>query len=403
VRVVFVNEGYWPSEVATAQLLTDLAQDLARRGHDVTVWCHASKGVAQAKAEHEGVRIERLAGLSERVFVNVRPFRYAMFLLSCAVRALFASPPDVIVTLTTPPMLDVVGWLATIRGARWITWQMDLYPEVLEAAALLRRDGLLARMWKAIRSQFWRRSERVVTLAPAMAERVQASARHARIEVISNWTDDRAIRPMPIDGHPFRRDHGLTNDDLLLMYSGNIGWLHPMTSLVEALTRVGHEPGIHCWFVGGGRRRGEVFEAYKRHQWPGVKFLPAQPRERLNWTLTAADVHAITLFDAAQDTVAPSKLYGVLAAGRPIVMIGAPGGEVARVIQEAQCGWVLPEKDSGGALADLLLAWRDDRAELMRHGAHGRRWLDDNASQRLRLERWRSIITSPSRSNSSAP
>jgi glycosyltransferase involved in cell wall biosynthesis len=160
-----------------------------------------------------------------------------------------------------------------------------------------------------------------------------------RIVVIPNWVPGEAVSPLPADASALRRREGLSNKTVLL-YSGNIGLAHEFDTLIAAARRLAGRDDVALLFVGGGKRLPELRAAAEQFG-DLFRFLPAQPLEGLSDALAAGDVHLITMRESVNGLIAPSKVYGALAAGRPIVFIGPQQSEVARLIREADVGCVV--------------------------------------------------------------
>jgi glycosyltransferase involved in cell wall biosynthesis len=175
--------------------------------------------------------------------------------------------------------------------------------------------------------------------------------------VVPNWPPA-AVHPVPRDENLFRAEHDLT-DRFVVMYSGNMGLAHPFDAVLDAADRLESErPEVLFLFVGEGPRKDALRAQVQRRGLPNVRFLPFQPRERLAESLSAADLHLVTMRPELEGLVVPSKLYGALAAGRPACFLGPPGSEAARAVAEHDCGAVLPDP-SGAALADAIRDWHD--------------------------------------------
>lgn len=367
MSILFLNRVYPPADGATGQLLAELAPALARRGHRVTVVTGPAGETISSPVAIEGVRVERVRGLP---FTRASHWRRALSYLSLYPallwRALQLPRADVVVTLTDPPLLLVLGViLKTLKGSRHFHWAQDIYPELAEEMGVLPRGGMIAGALRWISSASLRHSDRIIAVGRCMKSRlVRRGLDPARIEIIPNWGhgDRPLLNEATIDA--FRGEHDLRGR-FVVMYSGNLGLAHPFEAMLDAAERlrVSH-PSVLFLFVGGGPRLPWVRDQAARRGLENVRFLPFQPRERLAQSLAAADVHLASMLNELCGLVVPSKVYGVMSSGRPCVFLGPDESEAAQFILQNRCGSVLPQA-TGARLASCLAQWADD-ASLMR-------------------------------------
>jgi len=358
MRILFVNQFYAPDESATAELLAELAEDLAAAGHDVSVV--ASRGRCEGGASFAprelrgGVTVIRtLATSLGKGSAAARLTDYLSFAFTGLSAVVAARRPDVLVVLTTPPLLPAAAAaVARARRIPLVTWSQDVYPEVAGALGALAPGSAAYRGARALMRRAHGAAARVVTLSEGMAARVRAQGAPAdRVRVIRNWADGERIFPVPAAANPFRQRHGL-GERFVLLYSGNVGLAHDLSGLIEAMRRLEARcPRLLLLVVGAGGGLPEV-----RRRAAGlanVRFLPRQPRAELAESLSAAELHCIALRPGLEGLVVPSKLYAALAAGRPILYLGPPDCEVARTVRELDAGWVVDPRDAS-AIADRL-------------------------------------------------
>ncbi|MBI3273462.1 MAG: glycosyltransferase family 4 protein [Planctomycetes bacterium] len=397
-RVLVLNQFYWPDVAATAQILTDLAEDLAEAGWDVTAVAGRApyEGAAPplvAAEERRGVRIRRVwATAFGRGEPAGRLCDYATFFAGAAGACLTLPRPDVIVTLSTPPLLSLVG-LATrlFRGSRFVYWVQDLYPDT--AVAL----GLLGAGWKsgaleALSRASLRGADRVVALGEGMRARVLGKGVEAgRARVIPNWSDGAQVAPVAPERNAFRRAHGL-GGRFVVLYSGNLGRAHEFDTLLGAAGRLGSAaPDVCFLFVGGGPARKGVEREAAARGLSNVGFLPYQPREALAESLGSGDVLVVSLRPELEGCMVPSKVYGAMAAGRPVLYVGDPRGEVARLVRDAGCGMAVEPGDADG-LADAVLRLRAGREEAEEMGRRGREWYLRRLDRPVATRAWEELL-----------
>ncbi len=364
-HILFVNRVYPPVEGATGEMLAVLAEHLVGQGFRVTV---VTGPCPERPAEEtvRGVRVLRLAGEATRLRKDTsrggivqRMAAYGGLYPRLLRRARRAGPADVVVTKTDPPLQLVLGPLLARRGARLVHWAQDLYPEVAEALGVLAPEGRAARALRALSTWALRRSDAVVAIGACMRTRIEARGiPSARIHEIPNWAPS-TVHPVPRAENPWRREHGL-QDRFVVMYSGNMGLAHPFEAMLEAAALLQHEaPEIAFVFAGNGARKAWIEAQVAARALPNVQVLPFQPAGRLAESLSAADVHLVSMEAALTGLVVPSKIYGVAAAGRPCIFLGPAESEAARFVHQGNWGDVLPHA-TGRTLADALRAWQTD-------------------------------------------
>jgi colanic acid biosynthesis glycosyl transferase WcaI len=397
VHVLAVNQFYAPDLSPTSHLLTELCEDLVREGARVTVIAsrgsYLGGGRLPARETIRGVEVVRPFATSfGKGSVPRRLSDYATFGASALAELVTAARPDVMLALTTPPMIGAgAAVVAAARRIPLVTWIQDVYPEIVVAFGLLPATHPLVHGLRAVTRASHRAAHRTVVLSEGMAERVvRQGQRQERIRVIPNWADGRAVGPLPKEESTFRREHGL-EDRFVAMYSGNLGAGHDLRPFVEAARRLASTcPELALVFVGDGVRRAEV-EAEARGL-ANVRFLPYQPRERLADSLAAADVHLASLQAGLDGLLVPSKLYGVLAAGRPLLYLGPEACELSRVVTREQVGWAVRPGDVSG-LVDALAAAARDPAGTRDKGLRARALFLAEFDRAIAVGRWRAVLT----------
>jgi len=379
-RVLFINKYYRPDNAATAQLLADLAEWLARRGWAVTVL--AGRGAYRRSErrmrprEHlDGVCVLRVPSIGfGRGRTLGRMLNDLSFAVAAGARALTLPPHDVVVTLTSPPMIHVLGALLK-RFRRWgfALWAMDLYPDVAAALGVLSSQSRAFRILAQVNRTALRCADGILALGACMAERlVAAGAQPETVHVAPNWSDGENVVPVPPERNPFRRRHGL-DGRFVVAYSGNVGLGHTFGTLVEGARRLRSDPDVVFLIIGDGPALPRLLALRERHRLSNLVRLPWQPRGRLAAALSAGDVHVVTLRRGLKGLLVPSKLYGIMAAGRPVIFVGPEECDTAHTIREAGCGFRVAEDDTEGFL-DRIQRLRNDAALRERLGRNGRRF-----------------------------
>jgi glycosyltransferase involved in cell wall biosynthesis len=370
MKICFFNRSYWPDQAATGQLLTELAEDLvARHGCEVTVVAgralHAPRADggprgALGRETRNGVAILRANGtrFAPSRFAG-RAANYLSYFACAGLAALDIGRPDVVVSLTDPPIVGLAArWAARRTGARFVFLCEDIFPEV---AALLEdfHNELVNRTLDRANRSLLRDADAIVALGDRMRRRLvdEKGADPSRVQIIHNWADCDAIVPLPKD-NSFAREHGL-HDRFVLMHSGNVGLSQNLDVLVAAADRLRSRERLVIAIVGDGSRRAALEADVARRGLANIRFFPYTAKRRLHESFAAADAFLVALKPGIEGYIVPSKVYGILAAGRPYIAALDPSAEPAAIVREYGCGLVAPPGDAA-ALADAIAAMHDD-------------------------------------------
>jgi glycosyltransferase involved in cell wall biosynthesis len=392
MKFLLLNQTFYPDVMATGQYLAEVAVRLVEHGHQVTVvtssraYDHPEKRFAKQEV-WRGVRIVRVgsAGFGKGAKWR-RAADFASFLALASVRLARLPRHDVVVALTSPPLISFLGaWLALFWRASFAYWVMDLNPDEAIAAGWLRADTLPARLLERMSRFSLRRATLIVALDRFMQQRVIAKGIPAeKIAVIPPWSHDDVVRFDAEGRERFRKQHGLEGK-FVVMYSGNHSPCHPLETLLAAAGRLAADPGIVFCFVGGGSEWRKIAEKQKaeiekqkaesRKQKPdtggrkaesrkqksedrgqkaaagaassdfnfqlsafrfsNIQCLPYQPLDQLAGSLSAADLHVVVMGDAFVGLVHPCKIYNILSVGAPVLYIGPEPSHVTEILARA--------------------------------------------------------------------
>jgi glycosyltransferase involved in cell wall biosynthesis len=375
IRVCYFNRSYWPDTGATGQLLTELAEDLvATHGCDVTVITGypTTTGDAPlpARDTRNGVQIIRARGtrLSPRQFTG-RALNYLTYFFSALWAGVRLPRQDITVALTDPPIIGLAALAARpLRGM--VFYCQDIFPEV---AGLLEdfHSPAINRLLEQLNRFLVRRAVRIITLGETMSARLVhgKGADPSKITVISNWADTSAITPSAKSNH-FATAHGL-DDKFVVLHAGNIGLSQNLDVVIDAAALLASRPEIVILFIGDGNRRAALEAAVAARGLANVRFLPFQPRDQLRWTYASSDVCLVSLKPGLAGYIVPSKLYPILAAGRPYIAAVETLTEVAALTERHRCG-VIVEPGDAAQLADAILRLFDQRDEREAMGSRAR-------------------------------
>ncbi len=398
-RLIFVNRYFHPDLSATSQLLTDLVGSIAGGACELHVICSRQLyGDAGARlsprGRYHGARVHRCWSLRfGRDRLLGRAADYLSFSLSATLRLLrLARRGDAIVAMTDPPMMALcAAVVARLRGALLINWLQDVFPEVAVALAVVKIPSWATTLLLRMRNWTLRVATRNVVLGAGMGRLIKAKGIPASaVLVIENWADGQALTPRPPQWSNLRRSLNVEGR-FVVQYSGNMGRAHEYETLLRAARELRAEEGWLFLFVGGGANMQPLRQKAAQEGLQNMRFLPLQPREQLADSLAAADVHVSCLRPELEGLIVPSKLYGILAAGRPVIVIGDPDGEQARIVRAARCGSVIRCGESA-ALVDELRRMRAEPEWVRDAGLYARQLFEERYTLKAAVHKWRQML-----------
>ncbi|MAD78989.1 MAG: glycosyltransferase WbuB [Planctomycetaceae bacterium] len=401
MRILLINQVFYPDVAATAQHGHDLARDLVRHGHQVSVIASRSiygqKGAGLDRKEMvDGIEIHRVGrSLFGKAGIIARVADFALFYLAALVKSMLLPRHDVVVCFTTPPFIAVVGrMLRFVKGTKFVYWVMDLYPDLPIACGVMRSGSLASRFFEWVNRSCLRSADADVVLGRCMADLVRSKGvPEDRIRMIGVWSDQEEVKPVPRDENPYRREWGI-GDRTLIMYSGNFGIGHDVETFLHAARELRGDDRVRFAFVGGGKKKEEVERFVREERLESTCVIaPYQPRERLDELLSAADAHLVSLLEGVEGIMVPCKLFGILAAGRPAIFIGDERSEISRVIVENECGASVRQGDVD-ALVEIVRGYADDPAASVRAGERARNSLIEEHGAVHRFAAWRELLES---------
>jgi colanic acid biosynthesis glycosyl transferase WcaI len=400
MRLLFLNRSFWPDPEATGQFLAELCEDLSAE-HEITFVAGPSYHVA---TKVRGVWRRELLGKIAiirtwgtrlpKTRLPARLVNLGSYYLLAALAALRVNRPDIIVAETDPPLLGALGvMLKRLWGCRLLYNVRDLYPDIAEATGGVKSRALL-KLLEVSNSLTYAWADLIVVLGQDMAERVIAKGvPPEKVVVVPDWVDTQQIRPLA--PNPFRAEFP---DKFIIMYSGNLGLSQQLESVLEAARRLHFDQQFLFVLIGEGARKQWLQDQAARMSLTNVRFLPYQPKENLAESLSGADLHLVPMIRGAAGCMVPSKIYGIMAAGRPFVAMMEERAEVARFASEFQIGFVIKPGDSE-ALASTILAAAANREGLASMGQRARRLAEQHFDRRVVTARFAETLTTMGATN----
>jgi colanic acid biosynthesis glycosyl transferase WcaI len=398
MRILMINQVFYPDVAATAQHGHDLARHLVAHGHDVTTIASRSiygkSGAALPKREVvDGIEIIRVGkSYFGKSSIIARTLDFGLFYLAATLKALFIKRPDVVICFTTPPFIALAGWLLRlVKRTKLVYWVMDLYPDLPVGCGVMKPRSLVTRFFERVNRFCLRRADRTVVLGRCMMQRVRDKGIAGdHVVHIGVWSDQSEIKPIPRHENPYRKEWNL-GDRFVVMYSGNFGLGHDVDTMCQAALRLRDDDSIRFLFVGGGKKKEIVDRFVKENQLENCVLGDYQPREKLDALLSCGDVHLASLSDGIEGIMVPCKLFGSMAAGRPTIFIGHPGSELARIVTERDCGVAVRNGDVDG-LVEAIQRMKDDDEWRRSMGDRARQALAEVHDRYTACERWRELL-----------
>ncbi|MCX6853654.1 MAG: glycosyltransferase family 4 protein [Verrucomicrobia bacterium] len=329
MKILLLNQCFYPDHVATAQYLTDLALGLNEAGHEVTVVA-SSRGYDNptnrypVKETWKGIQIRRIWTTSLGKKSRWRRFvDFGIFWLNAIFTLLCLPRFDVTVCLTSPPLISTLGTaMALIKGGAVVPWIMDLNPDEAVAAGWLKAGGMPEKILGGLQRWSFHRAARIIALDRFMAQRLMDKGVSEKIiHTDAPWSHDDALHWDAAGRDDFRNQQGLT-DKFVVMYSGNHSPCHPLDTVLQAAAHFADDDRMAFLFVGGGSEFVKVKAFAVARGLKNIRCLPYQPLESLSASLSSADLHLVVMGPPFVGMIHPCKVYNILALGLPFLAIG---------------------------------------------------------------------------------
>src|SRR6266849_8012218 len=382
MHVLVINQFFWPDTAATGQLLTDVMWGMDPKKHAVTVLCGRSDYGGVETASPPPVKILRSSGVAFSRGKIGRVVSYASFFAGAAVRGVVGAKPALVLTLTTPPLISILGTLLkSLRGSRHFIWEMDLYPDIAVDLNVLKPRSVVTRLTGTLADFSRNRADGIIALGDDMKARLVARGiPEHKILVAENWADGDEIRPAPFKEGP-----------LVVHYSGTFGFAHEENTVVAVMRQLRGDERFRFVFAGGGARRETLEEICRAEGIGTAEFRPYATRSELGLSLADGHVGLVTQISETLGAVVPSKTYGIMAAGRPVLYIGPSGSTPARILDSHGCGWRIEPGDAAGMVL-LLERLERDRGLVREAGALARRAFEKFYDRPIGVARILSIL-----------
>lgn len=406
--ILILSQVYPPDPASVGQHMHDVAAELVKRGHRVKV-ITADRGYDDPTIKYDryekrdGVDVHRVRWSSfGKKSIPIRATAMMIFMLHCLWAGLTTRGLKKILVSTSPPMCGFAAGLAhSIRGVPLTYWVMDLNPDQMIELGKMKPDAFAAKVLNALQRFVLRRSAQVVPLDRFMADRLykkltisEADQVRAKVTIMPPWPHEEALDDIPHEKNWFREKHDL-NDKFVFMYSGNHGYSTPVTTLLQAglkMNAEGKDPGTLFMFIGGGVGKKEVDQTISQNKPANIRSMPYQPFKDLAFSLSAADVHLVTVGNDVVGVVHPCKIYGAMAVGRPILLVAPNPCHASDIIKDHGVGWHIGHGDVDGAVKTIREIAAMPKERLAEMGRKAKAYIDREMSKSALCGRFCDIV-----------
>ncbi len=394
MKILLLNQFCIPDIAPTGVAMYDLACHLSDRGHDVTIICSKKSyngGIIGdrilLKPEQTKIKIIYLPALGfGRNSFTGKLFDYISFYFLLAFRLLFLFPkPDIVLSLTTPPYIGILAkCFGKLRGVKRASWIMDVYPDVMVAHGILKKGSLLYKLMTRLKVFELRGSSLIISLSQDMTERIKQYVKQLDTNIVkwvslgvehsimietlsftsnADLIDQSKLNDIicPTDVYCYdaksknlRIERGWKDDELVVMYSGNMGLGHLLDEFLFAALKLKDNLKIRWVFAGGGKRRKEIEDFILKHPEANITLFDYVPSELLDTHLRSADIHLVSLDPKWKGCMLPSKLQRIFAVGRPALFVGDNKCCIAQWILKSEGGWIVEPGDVDGIIKCIM-------------------------------------------------
>lgn len=373
--LLLISQVYVPDPASVGQHLADVASEMARRGYRVVVLT-ANRGYDDPTVKYpskeviDSVQIRRLPWSSlGKGSILVRLLAGVLFLTQATLRGLFVRNLTHLLVSTSPPLSPIAALVIRFFRRVPVTfWAMDLNPDQAVALGKVKPGSLGVRLLERLNRWILRHATSVIALDRYMAQRLNAKVPiQDKLLVMPPWPHEDHLGSVPHPDNPFRAKQGW-QDKFVIMFSGNLSIASPVDTILEAALKLQDEPRLLFAFIGGGLGKQRVEEVIRQHQPRNIVSLPYQPLSQIKYSLSAADVHLVSMGGAIVGICHPCKVYGAMAVARPILFLGPDPCHISDLMTATGIGWHVRHGDVQGAIQTIRQILRTDPAQLQRMG-----------------------------------
>ena len=403
---MIISEPFYPQVAAIGQLLTDLSEDLINAGYKVKVITgnpnniFVKNNTIPKKEKYKGIEIIRLRNTTfSKYRMAGRVLNYLTFHFLVFSRVLFYERPHLVFVLSTPPFISFSGlMLKTLKKSKVIYNIQDLFPDLAIKLGKL-KNKLFIGFLKKLSVLIVRKVDKIIVVGEYMEKKIREellkeTSENNHIITIHNWADGDKIKVLRenIEDNFLRKKWGLEGK-FVVLYSGNIGYLHEFDTIISAADCIFKEglTEIVFIFIGEGIKKNYIKEKVRQKRLSNVLLFPYQSYEILNYSLGIASVSLVTLEKGFEGMVVPSKIYGILASGKPVVAVVGGKSEIVEIIEKGQCGKIVKIGDYQ-ALVKCIKSYYENPTKCSEDGLNGRRYFEKNYDRKIATRKYIEVI-----------
>ena len=406
-NLLIITQFYPPDYAATGQLIQELANHLGQNNIQVNIFT-GQPGYAFTQKKAPALEIEENLSVQRSKVTQFWSHRIRGKTLNGIIFTLRAAwylfknarQNNAVVLTTAPPFLSIIGYLTKcIFDLDYVCLIYDLYPDAIIKLGVISENNLIAKFWNRVNATVWKKSKQIIVLSETMKKRILSKhpIMYSKISVIHNWADADWIKPLNKQQNWFARQHGMDRK-FTVLYSGNLGRCHDIDTVLGAIKILRDKP-IQFVFIGAGSKheicRQTVTELNLNH----CIFLPYQDRVNLPYSLTACDLALVTIAPGLEGIVAPSKVYGIMAAGKAIAAICESHSYLRQLITDAECGACFNNNHSE-ELAKFIITLASHPELAVEMGNAGRNYMERNFTPQIIAQQYCEVLDVNSSSNS---
>ncbi len=372
MKFLVISQVFWPDTVSTAQHLFDLTEELIQDGHDVTVYCSRyayenNKIRYPLRENHMRIQISRInnSGFGKKYTIGrLMDFASFNFLLFFKLFRLKKNSYDTVIGMTSPPLVSLLGvYLARRKKMKFIYWVMDLQPELAIASGLVKKNSFLARLLERFGNYIIRNADAIIVLDKYMRDYIlKRGGNKEHVYIVPIWPVMNEHYEGPRLENPFRLENQF-NERLVVMYSGNHSYVHPLDTLLEAILHLQNDPDFLFVFVGGGVRKKDVTAFAEKHNLKNILQLPYQPRNNIHISLGSSDLQVVIMGEAQVGYTHPNKIYGAMYMSKPVLYIGPDPSHISDILVESE-GNIMVKHRQTDELVMKLLSFKQNNQDL---------------------------------------
>jgi len=395
-KFFLITQVFYPDEVSTANLFTNLCSYLAGDQVEVEVWCaqpsytHLKK--QPGKIVHNGINIRYLPSTNfPKTNLPGRLVNYLTFTVSVICRLIFSWDKTAVFTHTTPPSLGIIiSFICAFKKRKFVYILLDIFPDGLIRLGNVSERNLFIKLWRKLNIAALKKCEKIIVIGRDMKKWLAEvyPAGLDKTEYIPLWQDDRLINPVEFENNEFVQEHQLQGK-FVVQYSGNMGMWNEMETLGKAVLR--NIEDVFFIFVGGGRRKNELLRTVSVYEQKNILLLPFQSNNKLSNVLSGCHAALVTLKEGLEGIAVPSKIYGIMAAGVPVIALVPEQSEIAYIVREENCGYIVHPSDVDG-LIDAILKLKSDEQLRKTMGLNGRKAFEEKYTTRIIAGKYKLLI-----------